>query len=234
MEPAQNFWDLRKYLLVSLLAIFLGLVLIYVTSPMLVTVSGVGEVSVPATNATVTFTLAANDANPQGAISNVNARALAMRSYLAGKGIAETDIAESQVTTSPLALAVAGATGFQSVITMAAKTTSVSDISTLVAGLYANGAAIVSQPILTVENQEDLEDQALELALADAKEEAKVVGLMHWKFFRKVIAVSQASSGSSSTATTKADTTTAASDAVAAQNGVFKIVKAVSVGYKMW
>jgi len=51
---------------------------------------------------------------------------------------------------------------------------------------------------------------------------------------RKIVAVSQQTSGSTSTATSRADVITESTSQEAAANGVFKIVKAVSVSYKMW
>lgn len=234
MEPVQSTWGLKKILLIFVSVFVLILLWTCINSPMIVTVTGTGEVSVPATNATVSFTLSTDDTNSQTAISNVNAKALAVRTFLIGKGVAEGDIAESQVVSVPAALITAGATGYRATISMAAKTTHVSDVSSLVANLYANGALVVSQPVLSVENQDKLEQDAFDAALKDAKSQASMVGRKNWKFIRKIVAVSQASSGTTSTATTKADTLTSANDSVAAQNGVFKIVKAVSVSYKMW
>lgn len=208
---------------------------VWISSPLLVTVTGVGEVSVPATNATVSFTITAADSNsPQNAISNVNAKALAMRTFLISKGVAEGDIAESQVTAVPAGLVSAGASGYQATILMAAKTIHVDDISTLVSNLYAQGASVVAQPVLSVENQDKLDQDAFNSAMKDAKTQASKVGNSNWKIIRRVVSIAQVSSPATSTSTTKADTLDAANSSVAATNGVFKIVKAVSVSYKMW
>lgn len=234
MEPAQPSL-LRRIILIAISAIVLVFLYVYVSSPMVVTVVGVGEVSAPASNATVSFTLSANDAtSPQNAISNVNAKALAMRSFLQGKGIAEGDIAESQVTAIPANLVTAGAVGYQATISMAAKTTHVSDVSLLVSDLYSQGALVVSQPILSVDNQVTLDQSAYDAAVKDAKSQAAVIGRKNLKFVRKVTSISQVSSPATSTSTTKADAVTGANSSIADENGVFKIVKAVSVTYKMW
>lgn len=234
MEPAQSSWGLKKILIIAILVI-LGIFLwIYVSSPMIVTVTGSGEASVPATNATVSFSLSASDASAQNAVSGANAKALAFTTYLKTQGIAETDIAESQVTVVPAGLVTTGATGYQATISMAAKTTHVTDISTLISNLYANGALVVAQPILSVENQDKLDQQAFDSAMSDAKTQADKIGNSNWKFIRKIISISQVSSPTTSTSTTKADTLTSANNTTAATNGVFKIVKAVSVSYKMW
>lgn len=234
MEPVQSSpWGFKKFLILAGFALLLIIVWAYVSSPMVVTVTGSGEASVPATNATVSFTLSATDpSSSQNAVSNVNAKALAMTTYLTGQGIAGTDIAESQVTVVPAGLVTTGATGFQATISMAAKTTHVSTVSTLISNIYGNGALVVAQPVLSVENQDALDQQAFDAAMTDAKNQAAKIGNSNLKLIRKIISISQVSSPSTSTSTTKADVTN--TNTVAITNGVFKIVKAVSVSYKMW
>lgn len=227
-------WNLKNTFLWAGL-VFVGLVVwIYANSPLVVTVVGTGEVSVPATNATLSFTLTANDNSIAAAISSVQSKADTIRAFLKGKGVVEGDIAQSQVTAVPAGLVSAGATGFQATVSMAAKTKNVSDVSGLVSDLYTNGALVVAQPVLSVENQGKLDQEALDSAMKDAKTQARKIGNSNLKFIKKIISINQASSPSTSTSTTKADILTNANDSVAATNGVFKIVKGVSVSYKMW
>lgn len=228
MDPAEL--KSKNPLFLGALLLILVVAAIYITSPLTVTVTGTGQASVPATNATVSFSVSANDTNsPQNAILNVNAKALAMRTYLKTKGVLDSDIAESQVTAVPSSLVTSGATGYQATISMAAKTTNVGDITSLVSGLYAQGAYVVGQPLLSVDNQNKVDNQAFDAAMTDAKSQAGRIGLSNLKFFRKVVAISQVTSPSTSTSSVKSDSTGAD-----ANNGVFKIVKAVSVTYKMW
>jgi len=218
----------------GLVAIVLLVVWTYASSPLVVTVTGSGEVSVPATNATVSFTLSGADSSIGAAVASVQNKASLMREFLLKSGVGEGDIAESQVTAVPAALVTQDATGFQATISMAAKTTHVSNVGNLVSDLYTNGALVVAQPVLSVENQDKLDQQALDSAMKDAKSQAAKIGNSSWKFIRKIISITQASSSSTSTSTTRPDTLTSSADSVAATNGVFKIVKAVSVSYKMW
>jgi uncharacterized protein YggE len=235
-EPmSSESWNWRKGLMILVTAFVLMVVWLALSSPMIVTVTGSGEVSVPATNATLSFTLSATDNSISGAVASVTAKAETMRNYLKSKGVAEGDIAQSQVTAVPAGLITAGASGFQATVSMAAKTVHVSDVSNLISDLYTNGALVVAQPVLSVENQDKLEQQAFDSALKDAKSQAGKIGLSNWKFIRKIISINQVSSPSTSTSTTRADTTvTGTGSALAVTNGVFKIVKAVSVSYKMW
>ncbi len=223
-----------KYIFLTVAVLFLIGVWTWANNPMIVTVVGTGSVSVPATNATVSFTLSANDNSIEPAVASVQAKANAMRDYLRGKGVAEGDIAQTQVTAVPAGLVTLGSTGFQATISMAAKTTQVSDISTIVSDLYTNGALVVTQPVLSVENQDKLAQDAFDTAMNDAKAQAGKIGSSNLKFIRKIVSVSLVTSPTTSNSTTKADTLTSANDSTAATNGVFKIAKAVSVSYKMW
>jgi uncharacterized protein YggE len=233
-KPPVSLGGYLKYLILAA-AVFLAAVFwTWISSPMIVTVTGSGEVSVPATNATVSYSLSSNDGSIQSAVTSVQAKADSMRDFLKSKGVADSDIAQSQITAVPAGMVTPGAGGFQATVTMAAKTVHVSSISSLVSDLYTNGAVVVSQPVLSIENQDSLEQQAFDSALKDAKSQASSIGNRNWKFIRKIVSVSQVSSPSTSTSTTKADTLTGANSQIAATNGVFKIVKAVSVSYKMW
>jgi len=227
-------WNYKKALLVAVAILIAIIVWTYIGNPMVVTVTGSGEASVPATNVTVSFTLSATDNSIAYAVSSVQGKADAMRTFLRTKGVAEGNIAQSQVTAVPAALVTSGATGFQATVSMAAKSTNVANIAGLIADLYTNGALVVAQPVLSVENQDLLDQQAFNLAMTDAKTQAGKIGVSNWKFIRKIVSISQVTSPSTSTSTTKADTLTAAANSTAATNGVFKIVKAVSVSYKMW
>lgn len=201
----------------------------WINSPMIVTFTGVGTVNVPATNATVSFSLLSSDNNAQAAITGVKEKAKVIRGVLKNSGISEEDILESQITSAP-----GQAGGYQALISMGAKTVHVANISGLIGTLYANGASVVSQPTLSVENKTDLETKAVDEAMKDAKKQASAFSLKNWKFIKKIVAVSQQTSSSTSTATSKADVVTEATSQEAAVNGVFKIIKAVSVSYKMW
>ena len=227
--------NIKKYIFPFLAIIFFMVFWQWISSPMIVTVVGIGEVNVPATNAAISFNISAIDSSsPQGAISSVSARADAIRRILIDFGIDEKDITQSQVYTLPAKFVTAGAMGFQASIAMSVKTTQVSKISDLVASLYANGVGMVSQPVLSVENKQALNMQAYESAIKDAKKKAAKIGNKNWKFIRKIIMINSQSSGTTSTSTTNADASDQTETNGVPQNGVFKIIEAVSISYKMW
>ena len=73
MDPAQCCnWNLKKIVYLLSAAVVLMIFWNWVSSPMIVTVTGKGEVNVPATNATVTFSLSATDTTSQAAILSVS------------------------------------------------------------------------------------------------------------------------------------------------------------------
>jgi uncharacterized protein YggE len=201
---------------------------------MIIMVDGTGEVSVPANSATITFAVLSSDPAAQGAIAAVNSKASDIKNFLKGNGIPEEDIDTSQVTAVPASLTTGGGTGFQASVTMSAKTIHVTDVPNLISSLYSYNVAAVSQPVLSVDNENSLDAQALESAMKDAGAKASSIALKNWKLIRKVVLVSSQSSGTTSTTSSTADTLTQANNQTAAQNGVFKITESVSVSYKMW
>ena len=206
----------------------------FISSPMVVTVTGTGKASVPATSATVTTTISINSDTAQNALSAVRARVESMKAILIGSGIAESDISVSQITSYPAALVTTSTTGYQAAVQITAKTVHVSTVGDLVASLYAAGASLVSQPVLNVENQNQLESEASSMALKDAKSQVSKIALKNLKLIRKATAMYESTSDTTSTATSKADTTTSVKNDLAATNGVFEITKSVTVSYKLW
>lgn len=229
--------DLKHYLKLlagGLIALVLGaFVWEWITSPMIVTVTGVGTKTVPASSAALSLVVTANDVRPGDAIIAVKAKADALRNHLISKGVLADDIVESQISVVPASSVVAGASGYQASISMGAKTADVISVNDLVASLYANDAALVSQPVVTAENQDKLAQEALDEAMKDADKQAGLVAAKNWKLIRKIIAMAQASSPSSTTVTSRNDLQATGAEQ-AASKGVFKITQAVSVSYKMW
>ena len=126
------------------------------------------------------------------------------------------------MTITPAAAIAAGATGYQAMSTLTVKTANVPMVSEIVVNMYASGATVVSQPVVSVEDQDKLEAQALKGALKEAKKSLRsTVGLAPIK---KVVGIQQASSGNVAT-TTKI---------VEDNKGTFEVVKAVSVTYRVW
>ena len=222
---SKHMFGWQKMLSITGVVVLLMLFWQWLSSPMIITVTGKGEVNVPATNATVAFAVISSDLTPQGAIASANAKAAALKTFLQSIKISESDIATSQVNAVPASLTTTGGIGYDASISISVKTTNVLNVSDLVSSLYLNGVAAVSQPILSVENENALDAQAYTSAMQDAEKKVASIASGNMKFIKKIIAVSSQSSGTTSTTTSTSDTT---------QNGVFKIVELVSVSYKMW
>ena len=227
--------NLAKILISLLVFTIVAFIWQWISSPMIVSVRGVGKVSVPATSATIGLTITADANNSIDSINAVKNKAENIRILLTGSGVAESDIAESQVVSYPTGLASLGMPGFQASIQMSAKTNNVSAVSELIGNLYDAGASLVNQPVLNVENQEKLEEQATREALRDAKDQVSNIGRKNFKFIRKVIALSEQSSNTSSTISSRPDFLDDQEfNEEAALNGSFEIAKLVTVSYKLW
>jgi uncharacterized protein YggE len=238
MNYENDGFNFKKYLVIGgmlLVLIFIGgFIWNWVNSPMIVTVSGTGEVKAPVESATISFGLTSSASSSSEAISLVESKVQRITSLLTAQGISDEDIAESQVNVVPASTLVQGATGYQATISMGAKTMHVSKVDDLINLLYSNGASVVSQPILSVEDRDTLENQALDEAMQEARADAKEIGNNNLKFIRKIVLVSQQAPTGSSSITTKPDTLTGTNQPESLNTGVIKIRQTVTVSYKMW
>lgn len=232
MELAFIPW--KKYLAYGLMAVVALLVYSWVMSPLIVTVTGTGELTAKAETAALTFTLTKNADNPQNALASVKDTATKIKESLKTAGITENDIYESQTTVVPASAVAAGATGFQATISMGVKTKEVNNLDSLTSQLYGQGAFVVSQPVLSVGNIDALEKEAYNMAIKDAKKKAGSLALSNWKLLRKIVLIEQSTTGASSTVTTKAGTVDQVEKKLSPNDGLIKISKVVSVSYKMW
>lgn len=212
----------KKVWLIGLAVIVAVVFGMWVFSPAEVVVTGTGMVSVPATSATfnVTVNVVADSANT--ALSDLRNKVSTVQKQLAEMNIRPDDITESQITLTPAAAVVAGAKGFQAITTLNVKTTNIPQVAEMMVNMYASGATIVSQPVVSREDQDKLEQEALTDALKDAKNNlSQTVG---WRPINKIIGISQASSGNTATST----------KVVADNKGSFEVTKAVQVVYRVW
>lgn len=208
----------------------------WVSSPLLVTVTGVGEIDMPVNNAIISLVLTANRPNPTEAITVVNTKALVMKDTLIDYGIGQEDLTSSQVSVTPVT--TEAGMQYQAVLAMGAKLTDYSRASDLIAVLYTNGADYISQPVMSVEDQKAAEAQATELALADAKRQVGEIGWKQIKLVRKMVGVTHSPTGASSTVTaSQVEAGVVSPDeppVLPATTNSIKVRKAVSVSYKMW
>jgi len=232
MESA--FFPWKKYLTYTLAILASIFAYSWITSPMIVTVLGSGEISSKAETATITFSITSSGDNPQTAITSLKSTAETIKQTLSTSGIPESDVFESQVQVLPASAVVSGATGFQASTSMGIKTDKLNSLDGMINNLYALGAVVVSQPILTVGNIEELEKEAYNLAIKDAKKKANAVAFSNWKLIKKIVLIEQSQSEASSTVTSKADTVSQVEKNISPDDGLIKIKKVVSVSYKLW
>lgn len=232
METTVSVW--KKYIGYGLLALLFIFAYQWISSPMIVSVTGNGEVSAKAETATLTFTLSSNSNNPDEAVSKVKSSAMNIRETLKTSGVPENNIYESQVAVYPASAITAGATGYQASISMGAKISQINNLDNITSSLYSQGAVVVSQPILSVGNIAELEKQAYNLAVKDAKKKANSLALSNLKFVKKIVLIEQSQTQPTSTVTSKAGTIDQIEKKLSPDDGLIKISKVVSVSYKMW
>lgn len=199
----------------------------YISNPLVVSVTGTGKVTVPASSARLSVSVVETGDDADNVEVAIKAKIAAVRLSMVTNGVNEKSLSQTQMQITPLSAVVSGAKGYSAQVNIVGQISDVSNLSNLVVKLYQSGASIVSQPVIEVENQQDLENQALKMALADADKNLKMVAKLKMKFFKKTISIQQASSGNTSTATkiTEADGNAGTS---------IEVAKAVSVVYQMW
>lgn len=210
----------KKVLLVILSVIVIVFVFQWISSPMVITITGVGEASAPATAATLSFSVGATGDNSATALANVKARANKIREVIKGNGVLETDIYQSQATVYPTATVANGATGFTASTSIGFKTTDVLSLDVLTSTIYAQGASVVTQPVLSAKDNSKLSSNAYQLALKDANKQASQIGLKNFKFIKKVVLIQENAQSAGSMSITN--------------NGDLKVSKVLSVSYKLW
>ncbi|PIR99068.1 hypothetical protein COT87_01460 [Candidatus Collierbacteria bacterium CG10_big_fil_rev_8_21_14_0_10_44_9] len=214
--------DGKKILVIGLALIVTVVFGMWVFSPAEVVVTGTGMVSVPATNVTFNITLNSVNDSVDTALSELRVKVANIKKVLNSAGVTSENIAETQITITPVAAVVASARGYQAMMTLSVKMSKIAVVGDAVVSMYANGATLVSQPVVSVENQEKLETEALKQALKKA--ENNLVVTVGWKPIRKIVGIQQASSGNIATTIKTVEN----------NNNEFEVVKAVSVTYRVW
>jgi uncharacterized protein YggE len=230
--------DTKKGLMIGGAVVLLGLGYAWWSTPLVVTVQGTGEVKVPATTAAVSFQIAEANPSPVMAVTNLKSKAQVMRQLLLQNGVKNEDVTESQPQVVPAAMLVQNATGYMATMSLGGMTNNVSNVSQMAAALYEKGASMVSQPVLSVQDQTVFDQQALQKALQDAQKQAGNMASKNWKLFKKVAAITQTTQA---TGTVTNQVQAAAAEQTAQKPATtipmsdnITIAKTVQVTYRMW
>ncbi len=223
----------KKYLGYVLIVVLASFFYVWLTSPLVVTITGVGEVSAPADNAILTFTLSSIKNGPQEAVSDVKSASVRVKESLKSFGVGDADVYESQVAVAPSALSL-GTGGFQATISMGLKINQISSLDALTSSLYGMGAQVVSQPQVSSKDSVKYEKEAYQLALKDAKSKASQVALSNLKLFKKIVLIQELQTPTATTVTKQANDVDSVELKVDPNTGLIKFSKVLSVSYKMW
>lgn len=152
-----------------------------------ITVDGTGKVTAVPDTATFTFTVDDTAADVATAQSKATAQANAVVAYLTGAGVSATDIQTTDYQISPQyeysnTVCTGGVycppqkqtiIGYEVSQTDTVKVENIGNAGTLLAGVGTHGVSDVSGLTFTVSNQEDLQNQARDKAIADAQKNAQ-------------------------------------------------------------
>jgi uncharacterized protein YggE len=226
MEVDFSLW--KKYLSYLLAVLLLIFTYSWITSPLVMSVTGVGEVSVPAENAVLTFTLASNKVSPSEAVTDVKNNITNVKNSLKNLGIGDSDVYESQVAVTP------SESGFQATVNMGLKVNSISNLDQLTTSLYGMKAIVVSQPQLSVKDSQKVQDEVYQIALKDAKSKANKMALKNWKLIKKIVLIQESETPTTTSITKQANEADQTELNIDSSTGLIKFSKVLSVTYKLW
>ncbi|MFH0864289.1 MAG: SIMPL domain-containing protein [Candidatus Gottesmanbacteria bacterium] len=138
----------------------------------LITVTGTGTVNIAPTKVQMTVTFANSDKSATNALAANGQLAKNLMNVAKANSVADKDIV---ISYSRVVGSSTGEGAFQAVNTLDLTLNSLANFDKLVSSLYAGGAYSVSNIIFTTENSKDLEKQAVNLAIDDAKVRANEV-----------------------------------------------------------
>lgn len=206
------------------------------------TITVIGEGKVQAKPELVSFTVSwiTQGGSAQEAISNEKSLFNHLVNLLKNNGVKESDI---QVAHARVVPPGGDQSVFQAVNALDAKLNKINSFDQLTSSLYANGAVSVANVVLSTNNQEELEGEAITLAIQDAKGKAEQTAKASGKRLGSLVSLTSGATGEASAATTKmagdaglTDLSVPAgteSEQAAPAGEQIEIVKRVSVVYQL-
>jgi uncharacterized protein YggE len=205
--------------------------------PGMISVTGEGQVEVEPELARITVSWISAGTNAEAAIKNEKTIFNILTKVLQDNGVKEPDI---QVAHARVVAPTDNSGQYQAVNALDAKVYGLENLDQLVAGLYQNGAANVTNIVLSTDNQEELEDQAVALAIEDAKIKAQQTAKAAKKRLGRLVSLTSDATGQVNAVTTKkssiaTEEASGFSRPVETETGVNKIeiVRRVSVVYEI-
>ncbi len=143
----------------------------FLNPPTLITITGEGKVKVAPTMVKFTITTLNSGESATQVIADNNNIIKNLVSILKNFGVLENDISLSYVRVVPPQTTL-GQTSSQAVNTIDATLKNLAKFDNLVLSLYQGGAQSVSNILFTTENSKDLEKQAVNLSIIEAKKKS--------------------------------------------------------------
>ena len=175
--------------LIVAVGVGLGLVLVALgvfNKPALLTVSAEGAVKVAPTMVKFTVGVVSRGDNAVAALTENDRLTKGMINLLKGAGVEESEIVVAYARAVPPSLTQPS---YQAVNAIDATLKDLIRFDNLVFSLYANGASSVSNILFTTENSQDLEKQAVAIAVQSAEARAREIARASGKRLGRMVSI---------------------------------------------
>lgn len=157
-----------------------------------VTAAGNGEVAAPPDVAEMYFGSSVIAQDASGALSEASKNAEAIASAVKNAGVASEDIQTANVSVYPEMGATPGqVTGYRASVQVRVKIRTLEDVGAVISAASDAGANEIGGPSFTIDNDADVRNQAIELAIADARKRGEVMAKAAGKTLGEIISVSE-------------------------------------------
>lgn len=201
-----------------------------------VTASGTGKTSVAPDVAQMSFGATASDADAKKALTragNINAAIIAAVKKL---GVAKDDIQTANVSVYPIINDRNGkptVTGYNANVQVSAKIRDMTKIGDVIDAAGSAGATDINGPSFTIADDSEARNQAIELAIADARKRAGIMAKAAGKTLGNVLSVTDSSASAPPIPYSYDVAARGAKSAVPIETGMLEIESAVTVIFEL-
>jgi uncharacterized protein YggE len=200
--------------------------------PGLVTVVGEGRVKIKPEMVKFTLIVQNISGSATVALSDNNRLVRDLIEVLKGAGVKEEDIELAYVRIIP-PQAELGQTSFQAVNSAQVTLRQIAQFDNLVVQLYSRGATSLTNIIFTTQNSKELEKQAVELAIKDAKQRGKELAKVSGKWLGRMVSLTTAEAGEAGALSGEAAQVSGFTGAVVSSPSQIQIIRQASVVFEL-
>ena len=200
-----------------------------------VTAGGTGRVAAPPDMAEMYFGVSVVADDAKSALGQASATAEEIAAAVKGAGVAEEDIQTANVSVYPEQSGEGGritVTGYRASVQVRVKLRDIEAVGDVITAASDAGANEIGGPTFTLSDDSDIRNEAIELAIADARKRGEVMAKAAGKSLGEIISVSEANV-SIPPLYYDMDARAAAESAVAIEPGQLDISTSVTVVFEL-